>query len=79
MWVLGGWSNYPSKNWNDVWYSDDGADWKPLVTPMVWSPRHEMSAYVFNDKLWIVGGNFWPVQNDVWRIEIPDSWFAGRP
>ena len=79
MWVLGGWSNYPSRNWNDVWYSDDGANWKPLVTPMVWSPRHEMSAYVFNDKLWIVGGNFWPVQNDVWRIGIPESWFTGRP
>ena len=26
MWVLGGWSNKPSKNWGDVWYSRDGKD-----------------------------------------------------
>ncbi len=30
IWMLGGWSNNPSKNWGDVWYSKDGKDWKPL-------------------------------------------------
>ncbi len=24
LWVLGGWSNNPSKNWGDAWYSADG-------------------------------------------------------
>jgi hypothetical protein len=75
MWVLGGWSNKPSKNWNDVWYSSDGKDWKELVTERVWSPRHEQSAYVFGGKIWIAGGNPWPLANDVWQIEIPDHWF----
>ncbi len=27
IWVLGGWSNNPSKNWGDVWYSRDGKSW----------------------------------------------------
>jgi hypothetical protein len=75
MWVLGGWSGNPSKNWNDVWYSSDGANWKELVADNVWSKRHEMSAYVFRDKLWIVAGNPWPVTSDVWYLEIPESWF----
>jgi hypothetical protein len=73
MWLLGGWSNNPSKNWNDVWYSANGKDWKQLVAKNVWSPRHEHSAYVFEDKIWIAGGNPWPCTNDVWRIEVPDT------
>ena len=75
MWVLGGWSNQPSKNWNDVWYSSDGEKWKELKTEAVWSPRHEHSAYVFDNKIWIAAGNSWPCTNDVWQLEVPDSWF----
>lgn len=78
MWVLGGWSNRPSKNWNDVWYSSDGKDWKQLVTSAVWSPRHEHSAFVMADKMWVAGGNGWPLVNDVWQIEIPPAWFAQK-
>ena len=73
MWILGGWSNNPSKNWNDVWYSAEGREWKQLVTENVWSPRHEQSAYVFDGKIWIAGGNSWPCTNDVWKIEVPDA------
>ena len=76
MWLLGGWSNNPSQNWNDVWYSADGADWKQLKTDTVWSKRHEHSAYVFDNKIWVVGGNPWPCDNQVWQLDIPDSWLA---
>lgn len=77
MWLLGGWSNNPSRNWNDVWYSEDGSNWKQLETETVWSERHEHSAYVFQDKLWVVGGNEWPLVNDVWYLELPDGWPGG--
>jgi hypothetical protein len=73
MWVLGGWSNLPSKNWNDVWHSTDGKAWTPLQTQTVWSPRHEHSAYVFQDKLWVAGGNASPLVNDVWQLCLPDG------
>ena len=73
MWLLGGWSNDPSKNWNDVWYSADGKDWKQLVAENLWSPRHEHSAYVFQDKIWVAGGNSWPCTNDVWQITVPEA------
>lgn len=74
MWVLGGWSNDPSRNWNDVWYSRDGVTWHELRTETVWSERHEHSAYVFDDKLWVVAGNEWPLVNDVWYLELPGDW-----
>lgn len=75
MWVLGGWSNNPSKNWNDVWHSTDGKTWAELKTKNIWPPRHEHSTYVFQDKLWVAGGNTPPLKNDVWQLDIPKDWF----
>ncbi len=46
IWVLGGWSNKPSRNWGDVWYSRDGKDWTQLKSEVIWKERHEHSAYV---------------------------------
>jgi len=75
MWVLGGWSNNPSKNWNDVWYSKDGKEWKQLKSETTWKERHEHSAYVFKDKIWIAGGHAQPLSSEVWSLEIPKEWF----
>ena len=76
MWVLGGWSNNPSKNFNDVWYSQDGRTWTELKTDTVWAPRHEHSGYVFQDKLWIAGGNTSPLVNDVWQLDVPEGYWT---
>jgi hypothetical protein len=74
LWLLGGWSNDPSRNWNDVWYSRDGHAWTQFKTPTIWSERHEHSAYVFRDKIWLVAGNPWPCVNDVWSLALPEDW-----
>jgi hypothetical protein len=74
MWLLGGWSNKPSKNWNDVWHTADGVKWEELKTDTIWSKRHEQSHYVFKDSVWIVAGNPWPLTNDVWHLELPAGW-----
>lgn len=80
LWVLAGFRAEPSwNNFDDVWYSPDGADWRPLATETVWSPRHEVSAYVFDGSLWVAGGNAWPLQNDVWRLTIPGLTFLSQP
>ncbi len=73
MWVLGGWSNNPSKNWGDVWYSKDGRDWRQLKSNAVWKERHEHSAYVFKDKLWVAGGHAQPLSNEVWALDLPSD------
>jgi hypothetical protein len=80
LWLLGGFRAEPLwTNLNDVWYSADGARWTELAAPAVWSQRHELSAYVFKDALWVVAGNGWPLVNDVWRLDIPGIVFLTQP
>ena len=74
MWVLGGWSNNPSKNWGDVWHSKDGKTWEQLPTKTTWKERHEHSVFVFKDKLWIAGGHAQPLSNEVWSLHLPADW-----
>jgi hypothetical protein len=77
MWILGGWSNHPSRNWGDVWHSRDGREWTQLRSNVVWKERHEHSAYVFHDKIWVAGGHAQPLSSEVWSLEIPPAWFEG--
>ena len=80
VWLIGGFRGEPTwNNFNDVWYSSDGVEWKQMPSPRIWSPRHELSAYVFKDKIWVVGGNAWPLMNDVWSLEIPGFVFLSQP
>jgi len=72
MWIMGGWAGgrMPDASAsNQVWSSTDGKSWRQLDTHPVWSPRHEQSTFVFQDKMWVAPGNPWPVTNDVWYIE----------
>lgn len=80
MWLIGGFRGQPTwQNFNDVWYSADGREWRQLVTDDVWSPRHEISGYVHDNKLWVVAGNAWPLVNDVWQLSIPGMMFTSQP
>jgi hypothetical protein len=75
IWVLGGWSDRPSKNWGDVWYSQDGAHWTQLRSNVAWKERHEHSAYVFKGRIWVAGGHAQPLSSEVWSLEVPEGWF----
>lgn len=74
IWVLGGWSNNPSRNWGDAWCSKDGKNWKELKANVKWKERHEHSAFVLHDKLWIAGGHAQPLSSEVWSLELPRDW-----
>lgn len=76
LWILGGWSNHPGKNWNDVWYSKDGRQWTQIKSDVIWKERHEHSTYVFQDKIWVTGGHAKPLNNEVWTLEMPPGWFG---
>lgn len=76
IWIVGGHDNVKSANFGDVWYSEDGKTWHEFVSKIAFSPRHEVTCYVYDDSFWVVAGNAWPVQNDVWRLTLPQS--AGR-
>lgn len=76
MWVTGGWSKEPTaRNWGDVWYSKDGANWKEYKPEVTWRERHEHSLYVHDDKLWVAGGMIPPLNSEVWSLSIPPDWF----
>jgi len=80
IWLIGGFRAQPTwNNFNDLWYSADGANWKLLVTEHIWEPRHEVSAYVHDDKLWVVGGNAWPLKTDAWSLLITGLTFVSQP
>jgi hypothetical protein len=78
MWVLGGWSNNPSRNWGDVWYSRDGREWKELRSKVIWKERHEHSVFVLQDRLWVAGGHAQPLSSEVWSLELPAGWSDQR-
>jgi hypothetical protein len=77
IWVLGGWSNNASKNWDDVWYSRDGKDWQRFKSANMWKARHEHSAFVFQDKIFVAGGHAQPLSSEVWSLQLPENW-AGQ-
>lgn len=80
IFLVGGFRAQPSwGNLNDLWHSADGAEWWHLETEHRWQPRHEISTYVFDDALWVVGGNAWPLRNDVWRLRIDGLAFVTQP
>jgi hypothetical protein len=80
IFLLGGFRAQPKwENLGDVWYSEDGKNWRQLQTETMWSTRHEHSPYVFGDKLWVIAGNTWPLLNDVWSLDISGLTFLSQP
>ncbi|MCX5660084.1 MAG: cadherin-like beta sandwich domain-containing protein [Planctomycetota bacterium] len=80
IWLLGGFRGQPTwNNFDDVWHTADGRTWERFNTPTIWSARHELSAYVLHESLWVVAGNAWPLVNDVWRLHLPGMAFTTQP
>ena len=91
MWLLGGWNprdkeHFPRICNNEVWSSADGAAWtleKPNTfldrtfdSNADWEGRHTAGYAVFQNKMWIVGGdvNQGHYHNDVWNSADGKSW-----
>ncbi len=62
---------------NDVWFSQDGVDWRRLESEVVFSRRHEVSMVVFQDRMWLAGGHAMPLTHDVWALTLPHDFPAG--
>lgn len=82
LWLLGGSENYYFGNQgslkNDVWYSNDGKEWKLATSNAGWSPRAYHQAVVLHNKMYVLGGgNYVPgyfACNDVWSTEDGVHW-----
>jgi hypothetical protein len=90
LWLLGGWNAstavFPLTTTNEVWNSTDGQHWT-LVKPNTsgtalfnaatdWEGRHMAGWVVFQNKLWIVGGdsNQCHYQTDAWSSGDGVNW-----
>jgi hypothetical protein len=96
MWLLGGWNpgdkqHFPRICNNEVWSSADGAEWtleKPNTfldrnfdAAADWEGRHTAGYVVYQDKMWIVGGdvNQGHYHFDVWNSSDGRKWtFVNR-
>ena len=91
MWLLGGWSpedkqNFPKVCNDEVWSSKNGSDWRlekagtfgtgSFDPATDWEGRHCASYAVFDDKMWIMGGdtNQGHYQYDVWNSSDGRTW-----
>lgn len=81
MWLLGGWNPsdpllFPRDCNNEVWSSSDGLDWRLVRRTAPWEPRHCAGTAVFQNQMWIVGGDAvrGRYQGDIWRSPDGDQW-----
>ena len=41
----------------EVWHPEDGVTWHESTSTPIFSPRYEVTPYVFDESLWVVAGN----------------------
>ena len=77
MWLIGG-SDIKDNNFidfNDVWNSTNGRDWHLVTSDAAWSPRGGFDPFVFDDKIWVIGGfTKGSGNNDVWTSVDGKNW-----
>jgi len=88
MWIIGG-GTYDTPDvplrrfFNDVWSSSDGVHWERHAEYAPWNPRQYHDVAVFDDRLWVMEGCFWdvnqplresPNRKDVWLSEDGVHW-----
>lgn len=91
MWLLGGWNPLDKKFFpricnNEVWNTADGLHWNLIKENTYldksfdpfkdWEGRHTAGYVVYDDAMWIVGGdvNQGHYQNDVWKSKDGKTW-----
>lgn len=82
LWVFGG-ANHrdpvtlnTDQFLNDVWSSEDGLHWTQVTATAPWSPRDYAKVVVFNDTLYMLGGNG---ESDVWTSTNGKDWTQLTP
>ena len=81
MWIMGGndgsyeHRNYDENYKSDVWWSSNGTSWTNANASEHWSARSGHAAMVFNNKMWVMGGNDGSSNlNDVWSSSDGTTW-----
>ena len=88
MWIVGGDVNQGHYQF-DVWNSEDGANWDYVNQgkPVPWGPRALHYTLVFDNRIWVIGGQTVPqfadqelvFYRDVWNSEDGVHWEQIQP
>ena len=72
MWVSGGLAPGGHTALNDTWYTEDGTTWTQATAAAPWYPRHGHSSVVYDNKLWIAGGQTadYVTLDDLWYTSL---------
>ena len=66
----------------DVWKTNDGNNWTEVTSTMPLGPRREHSTVVFDDRIWIIGGNVSLVDDDYHPTDptskMDDVWYSSN-
>lgn len=79
LWVLGGTATAETgTQFNDVWSSADGQQWRQELPAAPWAPRWGHAVFALADKLWVIGGlaSVSPIRNlnDIWSSPDGKQW-----
>jgi hypothetical protein len=85
LWVIGGAGSSSGNSipMNDVWSSIDGSNWTQSTPSAQFSPRYGYASVVFDNKMWIIGGeggnntnynSYYYYDNDVWYSTDGVTW-----
>lgn len=85
LWVIGGSAPIGSsiyRSQSDIWSSFDGISWTRVRDSAGFTPRVNHAAVVFNNKMWIMGGEdtrgIAKSLGDVWYSEDGSNWLLGN-
>jgi hypothetical protein len=81
MWILSGDCSHGHYQ-SDVWSSADGVHWEQVCAEAPWGPRVLQYTLVFQDKIWLMGGQTVPKScpseeifySDVWNTADGKNW-----
>jgi hypothetical protein len=78
MWVIGGQEHNTTSKKDDVWHSTNGITWTRATDNAQFSARSRHSSVVFDNKMWVIGGNDGSSKNDVWSSTNGITWTEVR-